>query len=141
MGLVEEPIDVAVWLAEASHPACGAASLFLGVVRNHHDQRAVRHLEYEAYDDMVLGVFEQIAGELRARWDVRRLALAHRKGRLEIGEVAVLVAVATPHRQDAFEACRYGIDEIKRRAPIWKKEIYVEGQACWVENPEGAAES
>jgi len=141
IGIQEEPIDTAKVLAAVADPACGAASLFLGIVRDHHEGRSVIHLEYEAYDAMVLEVFGAIAEELSERWDVRRLALVHRKGKLEIGELAVAVAVSTPHRRDSFEACRYGIDEIKSRAPVWKKELYREGGERWIDNCEGCAEA
>lgn len=135
-----EPIDVAALLERTSHPACGAAALFLGVVRDHHEGQAVRYLEYEAYDPMAVKVMRAIAEELTARWDARKVGIIHRKGPLQIGEVAVAVAVSTPHRKDAFEACRYGIDEVKVRAPIWKKE-FIQGGERWVENCGGCIEA
>lgn len=134
------PIDVAALLDRTSHPACGAAALFLGVVRDHHEGQSVRYLEYEAYDPMAVKVMRAIAEEVAERWDARKIGIIHRKGPLQIGELAVAVAVSTPHRKDAFEACRYGIDEVKVRAPIWKKEFY-EGGERWVENCGGCVEA
>lgn len=130
------PIDAAAVLQKSEDPTCGAAALFLGIVRNHHEGRNVLYLEYECYEPMALKVLRKIADEISNRWDARRIVLVHRTGPLQIGEIAVAVAIATPHRKDSFEACRYGIDEIKERATIWKKEFY-EGGERWVENCTG----
>lgn len=136
----DQSIDSAALLAQVSDPACGAAALFLGIVRDHHEGKSVRYLEYEAYKPMAEKVLAEIAEEIGKRWDVRKMALVHRVGRLEIGETAVAVVVSTPHRKDSFEACRYGIDEIKVRAPIWKKEYYVGGEH-WVQNCKGCQDA
>jgi molybdopterin synthase catalytic subunit len=130
--LTRRPIDLAV--LAASSPADGAVCLFLGVVRNENGGRPVRHLEYEAYEDMALPMMEEIARETRGRWPVTEVAIVHRLGRLEIGEPSVAVAVAAPHRGAAFEACRYAIDTLKATVPIWKKEFYADG-AVWLEGP------
>jgi molybdopterin synthase catalytic subunit len=115
-------------------PADGAVCLFLGVVRNENGGRPVRHLEYEAYEEMALGLMERIAAETRQRWPVTDVRIVHRLGRLEIGETSVAVAVAAPHRGAAFEACRHAIDTLKATVPIWKKEFYADG-AVWLEGP------
>ena len=128
--LTRERIDLAALLAAA--PGDGAVCLFVGVVRNENAGRRVSHLEYEAYEDMALPLMEQIAAEARQRFSVSGVRLVHRLGRLEIGEPSVAVAVASPHRPEAFAACRYVIDTLKAQVPIWKKEFYADG-AVWLE--------
>jgi molybdopterin synthase catalytic subunit len=128
--LVREPIDVAA--LQATLPADGALCLFLGVVRNENGGRGVRYLEYEAYEEMAAPLMREIEAEVRARWPVTDVRLVHRLGRLEIGEPSVAVAVAAPHRVEAFAACRYAIDTLKAKVPIWKKEFYADG-AVWLE--------
>lgn len=109
----------------------GAVVTFSGVVRDHFEQRATAYLEYEAYAEMAVPVLAQIAGEAQQRFEIGKLAVHHRIGRLEIGETAVLVVVAAPHRRAAFEAALYVMDRIKEVAPIWKKEHWADGQADW----------
>ena len=128
--LTREPIDLAALLAAS--PADGAVCLFVGVVRNENSGRRVRHLEYEAYEDMALPLMEQIAAEAGRRWLASEVRIVHRLGRLEIGEPSVAVAVASPHRPEAFAACRFAIDTLKATVPIWKKEVYEDG-AIWLE--------
>jgi molybdopterin synthase catalytic subunit len=106
----------------------------VGVVRDNNAGRRVLWLEYEAYEEMALPLMEEIAREVRARWPVTSVRIEHRLGRLEIGEASVAVAVASPHRREAFEACRYAIDTLKRTVPIWKKEFF-EGGEAWIEGP------
>ena len=131
-----DPLDLdrLVTAVGASAPAGadGAVVTFLGLVRNHNLGRIVRHLEYEAYEPLALKVFERIAGETRDRWPGVRLALHHRVGRMEIGEASVAIAAASPHRADAFAACRYAIERVKQIAPIWKREFF-EGGDVWIE--------
>ncbi len=110
----------------------GAVVTFLGLVRNHNVGRRVHYLEYEAYEPLALKVFERIAEETRARWPGAQLALHHRIGRLEIGEASVAIAAASPHRADAYGACRYAIERVKQIAPIWKRE-YFDGGDMWIE--------
>jgi len=129
--LVREPIDLKA--LHATEPRDGALCLFVGVVRSENGGRPVRYLEYEAYEEMALPVMEEIEAEVRARWPVTGVRLVHRLGRIEIGEASVAVAVSSPHRGEAFAACRYAIDSLKAKVPIWKKEFYAEGQA-WLEN-------
>ena len=130
--LVREPIDVAALQDVASRD--GALCLFLGVVRGDNDGRRVLRLEYEAYEDMALPLMEEIAADARRQFGVTDVRIVHRLGRLEIGEVSVAVAAASPHRAEAFAACRYAIDTLKARVPIWKKEFYADG-AVWREEP------
>ena len=130
--LTREPIDLLALQAVAARD--GALCLFAGVVRDENAGRRVTHLEYEAYEEMALGVLSEIEDEARRRWPVTEVRIVHRLGRLEIGEASVAVAVASPHRAEAFAACRYAIDTLKGKAPIWKKEFF-EGGAMWVEGP------
>jgi len=118
--------------ARATAAGCGAVATFLGVVRSVHKGRRVRYLEYEAYEPLALQVFRRIADEARSQWPEATLAIHHRVGRLEIGEASVAIAAATPHRAEAFQACRYAIERIKQVAPIWKHEFFDDGDA-WVE--------
>jgi len=133
--LVHEPIDLTILLG--SSPADGAACLFVGVVRIENKGRSVERLEYEAYEEMALPLMEEIAAETRRRFPVTGVRLVHRLGRLEIGEASVAVATTSPHRGEAFAACRFAIDTLKARVPIWKKEHYADGTA-WLEGPEAA---
>jgi molybdopterin synthase catalytic subunit len=135
--LTRDAIDVAALQAVA--PGDGAVCVFTGVVRNQNGGRAVRYLEYEAYEDMALPLMEQIASTVRERWPVTDVRIVHRLGRLEIGEASVAVAVASPHRDEAFAACRYAIDTLKATVPIWKKEFYADG-AVWLEGPGAPAD-
>lgn len=130
--LVREAIDLQALLGVAARD--GALDLFVGVVRDENAGRRVTHLEYEAYEEMALEVLAEIEAEARARWPLSDVRIVHRLGRLEIGEASVAVAVAAPHRAEAFAACRHAIDTLKRRAPIWKKEFF-EGGEVWVEGP------
>ena len=114
------------------HAGAGGIVTFEGVVRDHARGKRVRSLEYDAYPEMAEQEMAKIAAEVERRWQTDRLALVHRIGKLEIGEVAVVVAVACAHRADAFEACRYAIDTLKASVPIWKKEIAEDGEE-WVE--------
>jgi len=113
---------------------------FVGAVRNHHAGRAVLRLEYSAYGPMADLEFARILEEAESRWPAK-VAAEHRVGTLEVGDVAVIVVAAAPHRGAAFDACRYVIEEIKRRVPIWKREHYVDGTAGWVDPmvPEGVS--
>ena len=130
--LQSEPIHADALIARARTDADGAVALFLGTVRDHNVGRRVLHLEYQAYAPMAEREMATIEAEARRRFPVSDMALIHRTGRLEIGEISVAVAVATAHRHDAFEACRYVIDELKKRVPIWKKEFF-EGGDVWIE--------
>jgi molybdopterin synthase catalytic subunit len=128
--LVHEPIDLAALTSTA--PADGALCLFVGVVRNENEARPVLRLEYEAYEEMAMPLMEEVAAETRRRFPVTGVRLVHRLGTLEIGEASVAVAVASPHRAEAFAACRFAIDTLKAKVPIWKKEFYADGSA-WLD--------
>jgi molybdopterin synthase catalytic subunit len=129
--LAIEPLVEAVE-AGGAPGAHGAVAVFLGLVRNHNLGRTVQYLEYEAYEPLALRTFERIAAEVEGRWPGARLALHHRVGRVELGEASVAIAAATPHRGDAFSACRYTIERVKQIAPIWKREVF-EGGDVWIE--------
>lgn len=134
--LQAEPIALEELSKSVREDRDGAIALFVGTVRNANDGRRVRFLEYEAYPEMAEREMEAIAGETRARFPVARIAIVHRTGRLEIGETSIVIAVAAPHRAAALEACRFVIDSVKVRVPIWKREHF-EGGAVWIEGPEG----
>ncbi|KAM3091947.1 molybdenum cofactor biosynthesis protein MoaE [Phormidesmis sp. 146-12] len=117
----------------ADDPANGAVVVMSGTVRNSTDGKAVVALEYQAYEPMAVRVFQQIASEIRQTWpDANRVVIHHRVGRLNIGEISVLVAVGCPHRSEAFQACQSAIDTLKHTAPIWKKEHWKDGSSSWV---------
>ena len=134
IALTRNPIDVAALGFPAT--ADGAVCTFVGVVRDHNAGRTVRHLQYEAFEEMALPLLEEIAAEARRRWPITSISIVHRLGRLEIGEPSVAVAAFAPHRAPAFEACRYAIDTLKATVPIWKKEFYADG-AVWLDGPPG----
>ena len=127
-----EPIDPARMLAGALSPSDGAALLFWGVVRDENDGRAVSSLEYSAYAEMAEREMLRIADEARARFGTGAIHVVHRVGLLAVGEASVAIAVASPHRAEAYEASRYVIEELKRRVPVWKREGYVDGETEWV---------
>jgi molybdopterin synthase catalytic subunit len=129
--LVREAIDLTA--LQSTKPADGALCLFVGLVRDHNEGRRVLRLEYEAYEEMALPLMERIAAECRERWRVTDVRMVHRLGPLAIGEASVAVAVASPHRREAFEACRHAIDTLKATVPIWKKEFYADGSAAFIE--------
>ena len=130
--ITHEPIDAARLLGDSVSAGDGAALLFWGVVRNQNDGRAVSHLEYHAYAGMAERVMHRIAEEAVSRYGVGDVRIVHRIGKLAIGEASVAIAVASPHRAEAYEASRYVIEELKKRVPIWKREGYVEGESEWV---------
>lgn len=111
---------------------CGAVASFVGLVRATHGGRAVRHLEYEAYDALAVTVFRQIDAEVQDRWPGAALGIVHRVGRLAVGEASIVIVAATAHRAEAFQVCRYAIERVKQIAPVWKHEFFEDGEA-WVE--------
>ena len=127
-----DPLNVQALHDLVLRPQAGAVSLFVGVVRNNNLGRDVDHLEYDAYPAMAGKVMQQIAEEVRRRWDVTEVAMHHRTGRLEIGEASVAIAVSSPHRAQSIEACHYAIDRLKQIVPIWKKEVWSDGEH-WIE--------
>src|SRR5262245_24778675 len=118
--------------AQVRTDADGAVATFDGCVRNHSHGRTTLHLEYEAYEAMALSKMQEIAAHLHANYAIRRVAMVHRLGRLEIGETSVFIAVGAAHRAAAFDACRYAIDTLKKTVPIWKKEFFADG-AVWAD--------
>ncbi len=128
-----EPLDPAPLVAYVQTPSDGAVVTFAGVARDNFEGRATAFLTYEAYTEMAVPVLAKIAAEAGERWPIGRVAIHHRVGTLAIGETAVLVVVAAPHRQAAFEAAAYIMDRIKEIAPIWKREHWADGAAEWRE--------
>ncbi|HQZ79600.1 MAG TPA: molybdenum cofactor biosynthesis protein MoaE, partial [Steroidobacteraceae bacterium] len=127
-----EPIDTAAASAGLADPAFGGFVAFEGWVRNFNEGREVKHLEYEAFEPLALREGERILAAACERFSVTRVTCVHRLGDLRIGELAVWVGVSAPHRDEAFQACRFIIDEVKHRVPIWKKEHYIDGDSGWV---------
>jgi molybdopterin synthase catalytic subunit len=146
--LTTGPLPVERALAWATSPSCGAVACFLGTVRDHAEgHTGVTAIDYEAYTSQVMPRFEAISSAARERWpEIGRIAVWHRTGRVALGEVAIVVVVSTPHRAEAFEACRRVVDTVKRTAPIWKKETW-EGGTDWslevrpIEPPPGAGQT
>lgn len=130
--LTREPLDRNALVASVSDPSMGGIVVFEGVVRDHARGKQVRYLEYETYQEMAEPQIRTIAQEAMQRWGIEHVAVAHRFGRLEIGEASVIIVVASPHRAEAFDACRYIIDTLKTTVPIWKKEVATNGEE-WVE--------
>jgi molybdopterin synthase catalytic subunit len=130
--LQREPIQTGEISARLKAPEDGAIVVFEGIVRNESGGRRTLYLEYEAYEAMALKQMGVIAAAMRSQFGADAVALVHRLGRLEIGETSVLIAVSSPHRRAAFEACRYGIDTLKQTVPIWKKEYFEDG-AVWAQ--------
>ncbi|MGB9407866.1 MAG: molybdenum cofactor biosynthesis protein MoaE [Terracidiphilus sp.] len=128
--LTRKPIDAEKLIAAARRGEDGAVVVFDGVVRNNSRGRTTLHLDYEAYDEMAAKQMNELAREARSRFGVRQVTMVHRLGRLQVGETSVLVVVASEHRAQAFEACRWLIDMLKKTVPIWKKETFQDG-AVW----------
>jgi len=129
--VTDEPIDTSDLLAAVGDDGAGGTVLFVGTTRDENDGHRVERLEYEAYREMAAAEMAAIGAEIARRWPVKAVAMVHRVGVVAIGEASVAVAVSAPHRAEAFEACRYGIDTLKARVPIWKKEHYA-GGAVWI---------
>src|SRR5262249_5526867 len=130
--LTREPIDYHALTEQVRRPGCGAVVTFLGTVRDLTDGKVTTALDYEAYPGMAEKKMAEIEADTRSRWPVGDVAMIHRLGRLEVGEVSVAVAVSCPHRGQAFEACRHAIDRLKELVPIWKKENWADGTTEWV---------
>lgn len=129
--VTDEPLQPEAIRAAVADPQAGAIVTFIGTTRNHARGRTVRYLEYEAYAEAAEACFAQIAAEIADRWGIEHVAIVHRTGRVDVGEASVVIAVASPHRAEAFAACAYAIDRLKQIAPIWKKEVYDDGEV-WV---------
>lgn len=133
--LVRAPISVEALLAEVQSPERGGTCVFLGTVRSDDDVTAI---EYSAYDEMASAEITRMLDEARARWPTARLRVQHRIGLVAVGEASIAIAAAAPHRDEAFAACRYVIEEVKKRLPIWKKELHADGTATWTDAPRHA---
>ncbi len=127
-----DPLSVQAVNDLVKRPTDGAVVTFDGIVRNNFEGRAVRHLEYEAYAEMAEKKMAEIGAEIRRKFDIGDIAMVHRLGRLEIGESSIVIAVAAPHRQAAFEACAYAMERVKAEVPVWKKEFFEDGADHWV---------
>ena len=123
-----EKLDLEDLIKVVEAPRAGAISTFTGTTRDHSEGRKVLSLEYEAFSEMAEKKLGEIGKEIRDKWAVTAVAIVHRVGKLEIGEASVMIAISAPHRKEAFEACRYAIDRIKTIVPIWKKEIFENGE-------------
>ncbi|MBI2856529.1 MAG: molybdenum cofactor biosynthesis protein MoaE [Chloroflexi bacterium] len=133
--ITTEPLNPQEVTDQVRKDSNGAVITFLGTTRDSTEGRRVHYLEYEAYQPMAQDMIRQIFQEVRERWDVQDIAVAHRLGRVEIGEISMVVAVASSHRERAFEAAQYAVDRIKEMVPIWKKEVF-EGGEVWVGSEE-----
>ena len=130
--ITADPLAPEPFIQHVRRDDSGAVALFLGVVRDNSYGRRVLYLEYDAYPEMAEGKLREVAEEALARWPITDVAIAHRTGRLEIGETSLLVAVSSPHRHDAFAACHHIVNRIKEVVPVWKKEVW-EGGEAWIE--------
>jgi molybdopterin synthase catalytic subunit len=130
--LTRDPVSLDHLLAEVTSPACGGTCAFLGTVRSGPEEHGVTGIEYSGYEQMVEAEFARILAEVRERWPAVRPRVRHRLGLVPRGEASIGIVAAAPHRAQAFEACRYIIDAVKQRVPIWKRELREDGTAVWV---------
>ena len=131
--ITEEPINISQMIADCEDRSAGAMVLFTGSVRDHNEEKRVSGIYYEAYEEMARNTLAEIENEVIKNWNVRKFIAIHRIGSLKVNETSVAIAVTTEHRYDAFEACKYAIDNIKTRTPIWKKELFESGNSTWKE--------
>lgn len=129
--VTEQPLDLQELVRFVTDPEAGAIATFIGTTRNHNDGRKVIALDYEAYPEMAEKELTRLGAEANRKWRICRMAIVHRIGPVQITEPSVIIAVSAAHREDAFAACRFAIEEIKKTVPIWKKEIY-EGGEVWI---------
>ncbi len=134
--VTEKALELQELIDFVADPEAGAVATFIGTARNHNEGRKVISLDYEAYPEMAEKELAQLGQEAREQWKLCRLAIVHRIGPVQIGETSVMIAVSAAHRQDAFAACRFAIEEIKKRVPIWKKEVF-EGGEVWIGTQSG----
>lgn len=129
--ITNEILDAAACIVKATDAACGGIAVFIGTVRNQTKEKKVTRLEYECYESMALKEMKKIADEVIRLWNVNNIIIHHRTGILPVGDMAVIIAVSSAHRDAAFDACRYTIDTLKKTVPIWKKEVF-EGGEEWI---------
>jgi molybdopterin synthase catalytic subunit len=129
--ITDELLDIMTCISQVTGPECGGLDVFIGTVRDATKGKQVLRLEFEAYEGMALKEMRKIAEAAFAQWPVQALAMHHRTGTLQVGDVAVVIAVSAAHRDAAFEACRFAIDTLKQTVPIWKKEVFSDGE-MWV---------
>ena len=132
MYLTENPISLQEFFSVLPGPSCGALASLVGIVRDEDEGRRVRKLYYECYASMAEKTLERLIGEAREKWDLKEVRILHRTGCLEPGEIAVVVAVGSAHRDEAFKGCRFLIERIKKDVPIWKRQIFEDGTGEWV---------
>jgi len=131
--LTREALSVDRLVAEVAASTFGGTCVFLGTVRNGPDEHGVTAIEYSAYEEMVDAEFSRLLADARSRWPETRIAVRHRLGTIPVGEASIAIVAAAPHRAQAFEACRYVIEGVKQRIPVWKKELRVDGSEVWVD--------
>jgi molybdopterin synthase catalytic subunit len=130
--ITSDPVSANEALDFVADPAAGGTCMFLGTVRDRSEAGEVTGLSYEAWEELAMKCLSEVADEMFRKWEVRKVALLHRTGDLAVGDVSAVVACSAPHRAEAFEACRHGIERLKEHAPIWKKEHLVAGEPRWV---------
>jgi molybdopterin synthase catalytic subunit len=132
ISIIKDTIDQLKILEELKDNSSGAVVFFTGIVRDHNSKEKVEGIFYEAYEEMVNEILKKIENEVLKNWNIKKFIAIHRIGYLKVGEISVIVGVSSEHRKEAFEACSYGIDNIKKRCPIWKKEKMESGDSEWV---------
>ena len=132
ISITKDIIDQLIILDQLKDNSSGAVVFFNGIVRDHNSKEKVEGIFYEAYEEMVEEVLKKIEKEIFEKWNIKKFVAIHRVGYLKVGEISVIVGVSSAHRKEAFEACSYGIDNIKKRCPIWKKEKMESGDSKWV---------
>jgi len=133
--IIADPLDVASIVAFVTDPAAGGIDVFIGTTRaeTRADGVELLALDYEAYDEMALKQMSDLSQKARKRWPIVKLAIVHRRGRVGLGEASVIIAVASPHRAESFDTCRFLIDQLKADVPIWKKEVWADESTSWVD--------
>lgn len=129
--ILSTPLDTKHCYKFVTHPSCGGINFFVGTVRDSTHNKKVKALDFEAYEPMAISEMQKIATQMMDMWPIVKVSMHHRIGKLEIGEIAVVIAVSSAHRKATFEACQYAIDTLKKTVPIWKKEIFEDGEV-WV---------
>ena len=137
--IVQDILDIRTLAQTVASESDGAITTFSGIVRGTNKGKKVLFLEYEAYPEMAVKMMERIGDEVKATWGLESLRIQHRVGRVNVGETSVVIVVSSPHRDDSFAACQYAINRLKRIVPIWKKEVFEDGEV-WVEGPEETVE-